>query len=192
MKAIALILLLACVQWRCHCAETNIVATGEWSEPVGGLRARLLVSTNLDGTLRRVRVYVELQNVLDRINPMEIYVGENGPLTCQLLDDAGKPPAPALSFGSGPVIPPYWLVLPVDSSLKLRADTLIAWAVGESGLSLAVGRGCWFIPDNSLSDYSLSGTFSAPTPQEANEHPRAWSGVLKLPAVRIPTPRKKP
>ena len=145
--------------------------------------------------MRRGRVYVELQNVRKVLNPMEIYVDMKGPLTCELLDDAGKPPALAPPFGASIVaIPPYWLVLPVDSSLKFGnpLSDLTVPKLGQSGLWLAGGYGWWFIPDNPPGHYSLSGTFSAPAPQEPIKHRTAWSGVLKLPAVKIPTPRRGP
>jgi hypothetical protein len=210
MRAFLPILGLVFTQLCLEASETNAVATGDWSEPVGGLHARLLVypngqdrppQRNAQDWSRLAKVYVEFENVSESLDPMQIRLdGHLAALRCQLLDGSGNaPPEPGMGFGSAPVIRPYWLLLPFDSSLKVRADNL--WGIpkpGERGLSLSVGPHRWLIPDGSPTNYFLSGTFTVPEPSSLPErssyyeHPSAWSGALKLPRVKLPAPTPKP
>ena len=211
MRAFFPILGLICTQLCVEASETNAVAVGGWSDPVGGLRARLLVCpdaqdrpprTNAQNSSRLAKVYLEFENVSDSLNPMQIRLdGHLSALTCQLLDEAGGAPREqrSLGFGSAPVIGPYWVLEPFDSSLKVRADNLYGMPMpGETGMSLSVGPHRWLIPERSPAAYFLSGTFAVPEPvllperSSYYEHPTAWSGALKLPKVKVTAPERKP
>ena len=130
MRAFLPILGLVFTQLCLEASETNAVAAGDWSEPVGGLRARLLVYPNAqDRPPRRTaqdwsrlaKVYLECENVSESLDPMQIRLdGQLSALRCQLLDDSGHaPPEPGMGFGSAPVIRPYWLLASLAESVAM-------------------------------------------------------------------------
>ena len=98
MKVTTVLLLLASLSYCFGQTDTNIVATGDWSESVRDnhgavLRGRLLVSEpkNLEADTR-ARIYLDLQNV--ESPPFEVYFdiaeGTNG-LQFEMQDARGKP-----------------------------------------------------------------------------------------------------
>src|SRR5215210_9565053 len=99
MRALALVALLAACQTT-TAAEKTPVAVGDWSQPVDGLRGRLLVyqgRTLGDGKTRETLVYVELQNVAEAGERSLVFDPDR--LKCELLDAAGKAVPLAPAFG---------------------------------------------------------------------------------------------
>jgi len=148
---------------------------------------RLIVTVkNESPNFRRGVVYLEMDNVANCINPIEF--PSEFSLNCKLTNSAGNPPPPAPSMADGPICPPYWIYIPCDSTLKMRVDDMNSWAVGLKGqtsVSMAVGSGCWLVPDNTTNDYYLSGTFKVDEARQPEEHIHAWYGTISIPRVKI-------
>jgi len=165
------------------------MTTGDWSVPVNGLRGRLLFAEDppYNGT-RVAVVYLELQNVSSNGTPMEIYYDTGNSLTGSLINSMGLPvsqsgvPADIMS----PF--PYWIMLPVDSSLRLRVSVYGYGMPPKAGMSIGLMSGNWIIPTKSQATYYLTGTFKV-TPPKSDDPFRSplsvWKGVLKLPKVKI-------
>ena len=187
MKAFILSVFLATTGLACFGDDTNQIFTGNWSDTVGGLRMRFIVSSKQERTdFRRASVYLEMQNVSNVINPIEF--NSSFSLNCTLTNAAGNSLPSAMGFTSGFVCPPYWIYIPYDSTLKMRVDDLNSWSVGykrQTGISMAVGSGCWLIPDNTTNVFSLSGVFKVERTLQPEEHIHAWDGTISLPRVKI-------
>ena len=187
MKTIILSALLVITGLECFADHTNQVFTGDWSQAGGGLRMRFVVTAKQErDDFRRGVVYLEMDNVANCINPIEFPSGFS--LKCTLTNSIGNPPPSAMCLGSGPICPPYWIYIPCDSTLKMRVDDMNSWAVGykgQTGVSLAVGTGCWLVPDNTTNDYFLSGTFKVDEALQPEEHIHAWYGTISIPSVKI-------
>jgi hypothetical protein len=195
LKAIPILMLLAC---RCCFGQTdtNLIATGDWSAVVRDgqigpfLRGRLLVYDDQGiSTHNHARIYLELQHVCATniwYPPIEIYCfGTN--LDLELEDGRGQP---IPGFGSvvwGFVSAPCWVTLPIDATVRVRADNgPLGPSTKPNGLDIPNGFEDWIIPPNATNDYYLSATFtpSKDHPSPLNYH--VWQGTLKLPAVKIP------
>jgi hypothetical protein len=187
MKQFILSVLLATTAIACFGYDTNQVFTGDWSEIVGGLRMRFIVSQKQERVdFHRAIVHLEMQNVANVINPIEFPSGFS--LNCALTNSVGNPPPSAMCLGSGFVCPPYWIYIPCDSTLKLRVDDMTSWSVGlkgQTGVSMSVGSGCWLIPDNTTNQYFLTGIFKVDRKRQPEEHVHAWDGTIQLPRVKI-------
>jgi len=204
MRTIALFLFLACLQ---HClgqTDTNVLATGDWSEIVldnrsNCLRGRLLVyNDERQEATRQARVYLELQHLPSTRGsslPLDVYFGifdETNTLHFEMRDEHDRPIPRDLISIDGIMPAPYHVIIPCDSTIRLRAD-LYSIGLGSyrDGLGILAG-GFWFIPPNATNEYFLSATFTAkdhPVPFENHDF---WQGTLHLPKVKIPVPAKKP
>ena len=204
MKPLALILLLAAAACS-FAADTNVIAVGEWSAPVGSsgigpysggtLRGRLLLAESpkpgAPRTWHDVAVYLELQECADSWGgTIDVYCNMIDAAAChwELLDGSGKPvPESPGGFGGG-APGRYWVTLPTDSTVRLRA-TVYGGGKGEDGrLHIMFLSHDWQIPSRSTNDYFLSGTFTVvpPTNHVAVSEHRVWQGTLTLPAMKIP------
>ena len=183
--------------------DTNLIATGDWSETVSDsdghtLRGRLLVyDDQTQSAANHARIYLELQHVfkVGWSNPLEIYfdIGIRSDLHLELRDKLDQPIPQEPVAIRGPVPYPCWVTLPCDSTVRLRADTYTLGPRSKpDGLEILVGGGfgCWIIRPNATNDFFLSGSFRPPKdhPSPLNYH--VWQGTLKLPKVKIPV--KKP
>jgi hypothetical protein len=132
-KAIALFLLLASCQFCFGQTDTNAIATGDWSKPVIAsrgytLRGRLLIYEGEgqypSGVWAHRRVYLELQQVTKSglRQPIEVYFDLHHSLHFEMRDSSDKPTRLAGLGTAGPFPRPYWIVLPYDSTVRLRAD----------------------------------------------------------------------
>src|SRR3954451_422709 len=104
MNALALVLALLSSQTALAAAEKKPVAVGDWSEPVQGLRGRLLISQGRvlgDGKTRETLVYVDLENVASNHSGERHVYFEPGKLLCELHDKDGKPVPQHPTGGSG-------------------------------------------------------------------------------------------
>jgi len=164
-----------------------------WSEPVGGLQARLVLANGrvVNGT-RLPEVYLELHNASDVGNPMEFNFDPGKSIHFDLSGAGGKPgPKPAGFDIDGFVFGPFHITLPRDGTLRLP----ITWGgygvPRDGGTMLGFEGACWLIPPGDQGGYLLSATIEVPeTPRDPERTPR-WHGTLKLPAVKA-VPEKQP
>lgn len=158
--------------------------TGEWSDPVNGLRGRLLAAPGdtFNGT-RIIDIYLELRNVSDVGNPMEIYFDQFRSLESSVADADTKPlkqPPVAASIGSPG---PFWLAIPWDGTLRFRVSLSGYGIYKDSGTDIPMHSGNWVIASADKKQYYLSADFTnAPT----NDKRRSWTGTLHLPKVLVP------
>ena len=202
MKTIALFLLLACLPCCFGQTDTNLIATGDWSESVtdsGGatLRGRLLVyDERSPNALNHARVYLELQHVHVSEsawdNPTEVYFefAMRNDLNFEMRDKFDQSIPSVGVYKWGPVPDPYWVTLPYESTVRVRADTLLGPEAKPAGLEILVPGGCWIIPPDATNDFYLSATFTPPKDHPSPFDYHVWQGTLKLPKVKIPI--KKP
>jgi hypothetical protein len=181
MKTITLILLLA-VSRTFAADDTNLVAVGEWSQPVAtvygpAIRGRLLILDTPDhaSSFKRTdtAVYLELQEFSSAIRSVRVYCGlhrltlpEDAPgLKCELHDSSGKliPYSPGGFSGSEPGS--CWVTLMPYCSARLRVSAYgAACRLEDGGLHiLLASRGAWDVHPNPTNDFYLSGTFTSPS-----------------------------
>ncbi len=194
MRTIGLLLLIISIEY-CHAqTDTNLLAAGEWSDTVSdsegrALRGRLLVYDEQNPP-DHARIYLELQHVFKGAwpSPAAIYfdVGPQGGLNFKLLGNNGRPVPQEPVVIRGLVPAPWWITLPCDSIVRLRADM---YTLGSSdthrGLRILVANGCWLVRSNATNRLFLQATFS-PT----NEHPcplpyHVRHGTLTPPRVNL-------
>ena len=202
MKSIVLFLLLAGSPWAFGQTDTNVVAVGNWSEPVtdsGGytLRGRLLVYDaeyySADKMWGYARIYLELQHICTTVwrNPAAVYFDFDD-LHFGMHNGLGLP-IRSVSPPLGTAIPlPYWATLPCDSTLRLLASPeLVSGSTKPNGLSILVlsPLALWEIRPGSGDRYLLA-TFSPQTNHPSALNCHVWQGTLNLPKVRLPA--KKP
>ncbi len=204
MKILSAILLLAVSHCCLAQTDTNLIGAGAWSEPVSAgeewqaitLRGRLLLyGDQAGGAANKARVYLELQHILNHtntINPVEIYYNpnmgfDNEPpgLLLGLRDARGQEIPSIPQPFNGSFIKPYWITLPDDSTVRIRADYFAAGYTETNGLNILGRAGLWTIPPHATNDFYLHGTFIATKshPSPLNYH--IWQGTLELPPVKI-------
>lgn len=161
--------------------EKTTVATGEWSEPVNGLRGRLVLArgrTLGDGKTRESLVYVELENVANTHSGKVTVAFDPDALKCELTDGGGKAVPPAPVPGSGGRPGKSSVTIPFDSSVRLRANP---YGFGRAeGLLIPLNTTAWHLKEDG--DYALSGTLTIVPPDGQAD---GWKGELKLPKVKI-------
>jgi len=200
-----------------HCAfgqtGTNALLAADWSAPVADkgqtLRGRLWVGEghywsdprrSAERYWVHAPVYLELEHVVTFgwDQPIQIYFDIFSGLRFEMHDGSGKSIRPqGVLFGA--ILPePYWVTLPCDATVRLRADVYTAGnSTNMTDEEILVGDGGkgpaeWVIPRISTNDYFLSCTFSPLTnqPSFSRYHPSplsypVWEGTLKLPSVRV-------
>jgi hypothetical protein len=180
----------------------QLVAAGAWSKPVVdnegfALRGRLvLYDKRYDATRRDTIVYIELQEASESAaRPLQLYgdMGRNDfrreylpGLHCELRDKAEKALDP-VGFPFGGAVPrSQWVILPADSTLRLRASPWGIWRPNARAICSDIGT-LWIIPDDDRKPYYLSGTFTAEVPKDlmppTDDH--VWHGTLLLPPAKI-------
>ena len=198
MKTLCLLLaLVLCCHW-CFAGEPDpaVIGVGEWSEPVSDgdgytLRGRLVVCDDRPaGASGHARVYLELEHMFKGAFPsaLEVYHDVQGTALNLELRDGHDQPVPRTPMAiRAPMLPPCWITLPVDATMRLRGDLYhLSVTPKPDGLLILLGNGTWIIPANAAGEFSLSGTFtpSADHPSALKYH--IWHGTLKLPKVKIP------
>lgn len=194
---LCLALVLGCGLCGCEMAGRHsaipqeAMTAGDWSETVNGLRGRLLFgkAETFNGT-RLATVYLELQNVSDVLSP--IGIGPNRSLPCAVLDAFNKP-VPQSGMPADVWSPdPFWIMLPMDSTLRFRVSVTGYAVPKDAGLSIGLMSGNWIIPPATHGDYFLSASFvvapgAVSVRTKTNIPPdEPWYGVLELPKVKIP------
>lgn len=203
-KAIALFLLLASCRLCLGQTDSNVIAIGDWSDPVKDhdgytLRGRILVydaeGQAPSGVWPHGRVYLELQHPFRTAwyRPIEVHysAGFKPDLHFEMRDELNNPVLNMPAEIMGPVPHELRVTLPCDSTLRLRADVYNSGSQNKpEGLELRVPGGIWLIPPNATNDFYLSGTFSPQGMDPSSPNYHVWQGTLKLPKVKIPA--KKP
>jgi hypothetical protein len=179
MKATTLILLYTASQILAA-DDTNLVAAGEWSQPVGqdglAIRGRLLICDTPNHASSSPRpdtaVYLELQEFSSALQSVRVYCGLNrfnvpidSPgLHCELRDSSGKivPASPGGFSGGEPGS--YWVTLKPYCSARLRASVYGGGRLDDGGLAiyLCSHQAWWDVHPSKTNEYFLSGTFSSP------------------------------
>jgi hypothetical protein len=201
---ISILLLLALLECCFGQTDTNLLATGDWSDIVRdhdehatyALRGRLLVyNDHVASAANHARVYLELQNVFEGgwSLPLEVYFGVEGvgdspksSLFFEMRDAKGNP-IPIVPYKVGGFMPyPYDVVLPCDSTIRLRADLYtLGTKEKPDGFRIFVNGGNWIIRPNDSNEYFLSANLSVKDhPAPLKNH--IWEGTLHLPPVKIP------
>jgi hypothetical protein len=207
MKIILSFLMFAASHYCLAQTYTNLIGVGDWSEPVNdagiAVRGRLLVYDHTVETAfdhpNHALVYLELQhiyptNMVDRYFIVEIYYDpnmgvDNEPpgLLLELSDEHHQPPPSTLiqSF-NGSFTSPYWITLPLDTTVRIRADFISVGTEETNGLNILGRPGQWTIPYHAINDYYLRGTFVSTKDHPSPLHYHIWQGTLELPPVKIP------
>jgi len=168
------------------------MAIGTWSEPVEGLRGRLLVGQGRDLPGQKARetlVYVELENVAHTHSGERALYFDPGALRCNLTNAEGKA-VPEYPFGGsgargGPS--PGWVTIPFDALIRLRANPS---GYGSSdGLHIALSNAHFLIKTGDTGEYGLTGTLTI-APPDGNGRVDAWAGTLKLAPVKLRAPAR--
>jgi len=185
---IAFLLISFCFSASLFAQNTN-ESYGAWSEPAGGMRARLIVAPGRKFSgIDYAKTYLEFQNVENSLTSKQILPFE---LNCELRTTGGKP----AQRGGGPissaVVPLPALVLPHDSTLRINitGDGCTAHQSGGTFIYLQNGfkDQMWAIEKDDTSDYFLQGTFHIDKPKDfSTDGKRNWFGTLQLPKVKIP------
>jgi hypothetical protein len=205
MKRIAvLVMAQLCLSCFGQAAETNILALGDWSEPVANkyhfkLRGRLLIceypqhrGPNGDS---ESALYVELQEYSDFVGAIgEVYWNPSA-LNCELVDASGKPLPNSPSAYGGPVPSPCWIMLPSHSSMRLRVSPYAGGRLKDGGFEIWTARfQVWTIKPDDTNTYSLSGAFTVdpPTNRVPADFRYVWQGTLNLPRMKVGIKELKP
>ena len=168
--------------------DKTVLATGDWSEPLNGLRGRLVIAQGRAlgaSSVRESLVYVELENVSQTQSGVLAVHFDPGSLKCDLLDAAAKSVPQTGTGGSGGRPGAVWVSLPFDSVLRVRANP---FGFGRpDGLLIPLNNATWMIRAGDRNAYSLAGTLTV-TPPLDHGRADAWTGVLTLAAVKLTAP----
>ena len=191
--------------------STNVIVVGDWSKPVKDadgyvLRGRLILydmphyTNQFPGAATteywgNAPLFLELQNLSPRMDKsLGVYFALGDGLECELLDSRGGHVTNSLFvFFSGSLRPwfrSYWITVPLDGSVRLRADPQTGGHSPKAGgLEIELSQSQrWIIPAGDTSAYYLSGNFSPPTNHPAPPGSHVWRGKLILPPMRITAP----
>jgi hypothetical protein len=169
-----------------------VIAVGEWSAQVEGLRGRLVIAQKYphgDANYIETRVYVEFENSSAADSPTEtidLYFDPEG-LACELVDAAGQivPQGPGFLDRGRPG--GYWVTLPFDSAMRLRVNPYGHGRERAVGLLIPLWNATWLVPAGAAGEYFLSGTFVV-NPPMALARGNVWSGTLALPKMKVAAP----
>lgn len=171
--------------------DPKVIAAGEWSDEVNGLRGRLMVAQGrdfADGKLHETVAYLELRNAPDAAgNSKGVYFDPN--LSCEMRDPHGAVvPQYGRGYGGGGGGRPSaeWVDMPYDSTIRLR---LSPYGYGsEDGLRIDISHYEWNIKSSDKGEYTLNATFTS-EPEYDVPKQNIWHGTLKLPGMKI-APKK--
>jgi hypothetical protein len=207
MKSIVLFLLLAGSTGAFGQTGTNLVAVGDWSEPVTdpdryAVQGRLLVykkdyESHLDANLKwfDTRLYLEFRQftTLLRFHPIGIYFRLGSfDRHLELRDGSGNA-VPLKGVGPIQIYTDWWgwLIVPYDSTIRVRAKPEIGVNAIPAGAwhivlqSTSDGGEEWVIPHGDTNDYFLSATYTTPTNRPASSDYHVWQGTINFPKVKL-------
>ena len=168
----------------------DVVAASDWSEPVEGVRGRLVITLGRKlggGKVRETTIYLELQDVSESVGePRDIYFDPSHErLKTQLLDADGKEVPQGGVGRSGGNPGPCWLTLPHDSTLRLPVSPYGFGRDPAEGLLLPLTLNQWLVPVGKT--YQLAATFTS-QPPEGHDRKQVWKGTLTLPKMSVKAP----
>jgi len=120
-----------------------------------------------------------------------------GGLNCELLDAEGKfvPQSPFAFSGACPNS--CWIMMPSDSTVRLRANCFGIGKPKGDGLAISAPGKYWVIPAGDTREYFLSGSFTVIPPKDRVSFPdftgldvQVWHGTMTFPKMKISV--KKP
>lgn len=174
---------LACaVVWGSELREqtdARPVLAGEWSQPVSGLRARLLIKGKLPV------VYVELQSVSNGVEGISLFCDRGQSIQCSIRDQAGDYPRYQGLIFLDSQGDSSWLTLYPTSSVLVRANVDGLYIPDHNGLVFPLPGGPWVIPKNNTNDIVLSATFKNATVPKRFGRVQSWEGRLVLPGIKV-------
>ncbi|HVM49728.1 MAG TPA: hypothetical protein VMU04_17000 [Candidatus Acidoferrum sp.] len=204
MKRVLLIPLLMICQCCCGIGDTNIIALGGWSEPVGNkygvqIRGRLVMCeypeplhTGPHGGYD-TGVYLEVQEyhgTLDAQVYCNLTSWEGGGLRCRLTDSAGKTVQESgFAYGGGAPSSQWIRVSHPYGVVRLRSSVFGGGWLPDGGLGIwFISAGSWTIKPGDTNAYFLSGTLTVtpPTNHVTADFREVFQGALKLPKVKLP------
>lgn len=173
-------------------AATAAAAEDGWSEPVNGLRGRLLMhrEESFNGTCM-VGVHLELEDAgAGSIGGPILFRVRGKDFTFAVSDADGRDvPEPGMKVYSGPgfVVPPE-LVLPYGGAIRFPVSFRGFGVMPDQAAFFAVPDWkCWSLPRDGKA-YFLGGTLEIADGQlPRTERGVVWHGKIELPRVRIPT-----
>jgi len=171
-------------------ADPNVLALGDWSEPVANdhglkLRGRLLICEHR-GT--QTALYVELQECSDFVGGIGEVYWDPKALTCELTDSSGKAVPQSGGPYGGAVPSACWIKLPSHSSIRLRVSPYAGGKLSDGGFGIwTAGFQIWTLKANDANTYFLSGVFPVRPPTDHNpaDFRWVWTGTLKLPKMKL-------
>ena len=205
MKILLSLLLFAANHYCLAQTDTNLIGAGAWSEPVSDsgrtIRGRLLVyDDQVESAFNHARVYLELQHIYkptQGLDPVEIYYDPNmgvdnkPPGLILGLRDAHDQEIPSKPQAfNGAFNKPYWITVPSDTTVKMRADLFSMGYYETNGLNILGRAGSWTIPPHATNDFYLHGTFISTNDNPSPLKYHIWQGTLELPPVKIPARQK--
>ena len=193
--------------------STNVIAVGDWSKPVKDadgyvLRGRLLLfdtphfTNEFPGASAteywgNAPLFLELENLSPRCNKsLAVFFALQDGLECDLRDSRGRQVTNSLSLGffgsSSPWFRSFWATVPLDGSVRLRADPQMGGHGPKAGhLEIELSQSQrWIIPAGDPGAYYLYGNFSPPANHPAPPGSHAWQGKLMLPPMKITAPNQ--
>jgi hypothetical protein len=162
-----------------------------WSEPVNGLKARLIIARGegLRGT-PVLDTYVEIQYVSSYSARPIVLRWQSADLKWAVTDSAGAAVAESGSTGGSEavrVFGPSPLVIPSDATLRLCVTRTWSGVRPNRAAHLDVGS-CWEFERGDWGRYFLAGKVTVPANGVVDSagRPAEWSGTLVLPKAEIP------
>ena len=158
---------------------------GDWSEPVRGLRGRLLLTPYQADDRAQLKIEIELEHV-DRVaNPIQFrWTSKDSMFDFSLADSSGIA-LTRLGLGGNEMSPlPYTVAVPGQSSLRIQiTDAVFSYnADGRVMLRPTTFQG-FDVSSLDMSELQIGVTFRA---QGVGDNPnRRWSGPLEVPAVPL-------
>jgi hypothetical protein len=162
----------------------------KWSEPVSGLRGRLIVERAKEPDSPFCRVFIELENVDDVAGQKRIRF-QLERLSLRVVDKDGKalpPPTEVHYDGSKPNWEP--IALPMEGAIKFRVSFAgLGYRPNVDTTIVDIdGTQVWVIPQTG-GPYYLSGSFTI-AKEKGDRTYSDWSGTLNFPNAEIPAAEK--
>ena len=157
-----------------------------WSPAVKGLRGRLIAEASERNGKPQVRLSLELENVSDGIEPIAFWWGYLGDMLVLGLEDESGKPAPQDHPGGNHIDrPPYALLIPMQSSIRVTfADGAYEYLPSGQVLLRPFAFVAWNFDKTQVGKRYLRATIAPIVPR--GKQPKLWSGTLMLPRVQLP------
>lgn len=160
----------------------------EWSKSVAGLAGRIsAVQQGKKGDSPKIVTYLTLRNVTDSYGTVDVYLSSNN-LKLWLEKKDGQRIEPEPSGGAngrnGFIPSPFWLMLPIDSQIRMRMDLSGYFDFGASEFVIEAENDYLRVPKGWKHATYLCGEFSVVDPPHEPRGMR-FEGKLHLPRILI-------